>query len=203
MRFGWGLKRDLRRGVVLSCEAFDGKWGVVADRAWAVGQIQGMGLWLVPTLELVERLRSCFEGESVLELGAGRGYLSAALARAGLSVRAIDDGSWVRQDRTPMPPYFPVERQTAADSLRQLKPACVLCAWPPPQNTFESQVFMTPSVQVYVAIVSKHRLASGDWDAYRTQKDFDCTLVPDLDAALRPIEADQQLLLFRRRRRSG
>jgi hypothetical protein len=75
----------------------------------------------------------------------------------------------------------------------------VICSWPPPGNKFEVDVFKTKSVQMYIVILSKQPFASGNWSAYKNQNQFDCTTIPALNALLRPIEAEQQVFVFRRK----
>ena len=70
----------------------------------------------------------------VLEAGAGRGYLAAALApllaRQGIAFKAVDNGQGEFESGLPRHPA--VERTDALTALQDFSPDLVLYAWPPP-----------------------------------------------------------------------
>lgn len=188
----------LSSGKTYTRDAFDGVWKWIKDPLWAAAELQRHGYWSIPTKEFCDRVEAQAQGRSILEIGAGRGLLYQALQGRGLNLRAVDDGSWEASYKTAT--QLPdVERMDAVTALKKLKPAVVICSWPPPSNEFEQHVFLTPSVQLYLAVVSKYRFASGNWKCYQAQSQFSCSTSEPLNQMLRPIEADQQVLLFRRR----
>ena len=98
---------------------------------------QATGVYFFPSREWVQTLMRYLKLLGVtrlLEAGAGRGYLTAALApgcaAAGIRFRAVDqgDGEFV----SGLPVYAGVERADALTAARELRPEVVLYAWPPP-----------------------------------------------------------------------
>ena len=75
----------------------------------------------------------------------------------------------------------------------------MICSWPPAGNGFERTVFDTPSVQLYVVIGSRHRFATGGWDAYESQTAFELGEERDLSRLVLPPELDAAVYVFRRR----
>jgi hypothetical protein len=91
-----------------------------------------------------------------------------------------------------------VVRQDAREALRARRPQVVVCSWPPAGNAFEREVFRTRSVELYVVIGSRHRFATGDWDAYERQTTFALEESPELSALVLPPELEAAVRLFRR-----
>ena len=110
----------------------------VPDEAiWLMALSQATGVYFFPSREWVQTLMRYLKLLGVtrlLEAGAGRGYLTAALAplsaAAGIRFRAVDkgDGEFV----SGLPVYPGVERGEALAAIRELQPEVVLYAWPPP-----------------------------------------------------------------------
>ncbi len=107
------------------------------EAAWLMALSQATGVYFFPSREWVETLMRYLQLLRVtrlLEAGAGRGYLSAALAplctSAGIKFLAIDkgDGEFV----SGLPVYAGVERGDAYTCVREFKPEVVVYAWPPP-----------------------------------------------------------------------
>jgi hypothetical protein len=107
-------------------------------------------IYLLPTRPflraLAKRIRAC-SARRVLEVAAGDGFLSAALAREApdLRIAASDSGAWERpaarmnaRERRelknvaglPLGPH--VQRLEARAAIRKLKPDLVLACWLPP-----------------------------------------------------------------------
>jgi hypothetical protein len=59
-------------------------------------------------------------------------------------------------------------------------------------------VFATASVELYVVVGSKHEYASGDWTAYRRQREFALTEDPTLSRLVLPPELGSAVHVFRR-----
>lgn len=192
----------LERGQLLTQRTFDRRWSWVSHGACAASMIQKAGFWSIPTTELCHSIKNYTKDKDLLEVGAGRGLFVSGLRQCDVSVIGIDDHSW-DQAATPIHSALPhLRRLLARDALRQMKPKAVLSVWPPPGNIFERDIFATDSVEIYLAIVSKHRFASGNWADYQSASAqtgrFRCVISEPLNHLLRPIEAEQQLLVFRR-----
>ena len=120
----------------------EARWRELTNRvpdeaAWLMALSQATGVYFFPSREWVPTLIRSLNLLGVtrlLEAGAGRGYLTAALAplcaAAGIRFRAVDqgDGEFV----SGLPVYAGVERAAALTAARELRPQVVLYAWPPP-----------------------------------------------------------------------
>jgi hypothetical protein len=191
------------RGIVTTQKRFDALWSMIANKTAAAAAIQKSGYWSIPTREICAKISNLAQGEPILEIGSGRGLYLAGLRAAGANAQGIDDCSWAGALKTLGPARKHITRTDAASALRDMSPKVVLCVWPTPQNTFESLIFKTKSVQTYLVILSKHRFASGDWNAYKAVEasgNFTCTTLPETNMTLRPLEMEQQILIFRRMR---
>ncbi|MCX6118232.1 MAG: hypothetical protein NT027_11870 [Proteobacteria bacterium] len=189
----------LQRGQCPSMVQFDGIWKRLVSPAWASGQLQRLGFWSVPTKEFVERIAKHIGSRPCLEIGAGKGLLAAGLLKRCHDLTVVDDGSW-EGGRSPVKSMR--KKIVLLDAIRALKiysPEVVIASWPPPGNSFEKDIFATESVQLYIVINSKHQFASGNWDSYRQQKSFDCSISEPLNQLLRPVEAEQTVMIFRRK----
>jgi hypothetical protein len=111
--------------------------GVPDEAAWLMALSQATGVYFFPSREWVQTLRrylKLLRVTRLLEAGAGRGYLTAALApwcaATGIRFRAVDrgDGEFV----SGLPVYPAVERADAITAARELRPQVVIYAWPPP-----------------------------------------------------------------------
>jgi hypothetical protein len=139
-------------------------------------------LYLLPTRELIRGLgRACRKvGKSVLEIGAGDGFLSRALAEAepGLRIRATDSGAW-RKATARMTPAERrqwakvslaglalgpnVERLDAVDAVRRYRPDVVIAAWLPP-GPLLAQLIRSPCSFVIEIGAAGGVTAQGGWD---------------------------------------
>jgi hypothetical protein len=111
--------------------------GVPDEAAWLMALSQATGVYFFPSREWVQTLMRYLKLLGVtrlLEAGAGRGYLTAALtplcAAAGIRFRAADpgDGEFV----SGLPVFAGVEALDALTAARELRPQVVVYAWPPP-----------------------------------------------------------------------
>jgi hypothetical protein len=111
--------------------------GVPDETAWFMALSRATGVYFFPSREWVQALRRYLKLLGVtrlLEAGAGRGYLTAALTpwcpAAGIRFRAVDrgDGEFV----SGLPVYPGVETGDALLAARELRPEVVVYAWPPP-----------------------------------------------------------------------
>jgi hypothetical protein len=107
------------------------------EAAWLMALSRATGVYFFPSREWVQTLMRYLRLLGVarfLEIGAGRGYLTAALAplcaAAGIRFRAVDrgDGEFV----SGLPVYPGVERADALIAAREFQPEAAVYAWPPP-----------------------------------------------------------------------
>jgi hypothetical protein len=185
--------RDLERKPV-SLFWFRLVWPLLWQRRFLMPLVAPKGIYCFYSRRLVRALAELVGDRRCLEIAAGDGTLARFLADGGVWITATDDHSWrdVRFEA-------PVLRQDARDALRQYRPEVVICSWPPAGNPFEREVFETPSVQLYVVIGSRHRFASGDWQAYEQQTEFELAEDPRLSRLVLPPELEAVVLVFRRR----
>jgi len=112
--------------------------GAAADpEAYLAALSQATGVYFFPSREWVPRLLRYLRFLRVtrlLEAGAGRGYLTAALAplatAAGLEFRAVDRGDG--EFAAGLPVYRGVRRGDAFEIVLDFQPQVVLYGWPPP-----------------------------------------------------------------------
>jgi hypothetical protein len=107
------------------------------EAAWLMALSQATGVYFFPAREwgpTLIRYLKLLRVTRLLEAGAGRGYLTAALAplsaAAGIRFRAVDqgDGEFV----SGLPVFPGVERGDALAAATEFRPEVVLYAWPPP-----------------------------------------------------------------------
>jgi hypothetical protein len=152
------------------------------------------GIYCFYSKPLINALAELIGDRSCLEIAAGDGTLTRFLAAQGVDVVATDDHSWA--DVT-FPPE--VRQMDAPKALRAHDPEVVICSWPPAGNGFEQRVFETPSVQLYILITSRHRFASGNWEAYERQTGFEWAEDPALSRLVLPPELEAGVFVFRRK----
>lgn len=179
----------------VSMRRFRWLWPLVTQKRLLMPLVQPRGMYAFYSDELVAALLRLIDGRPTLEIAAGDGCLSGFLRAAGAEVRATDDHSWAQNIRYP---DF-VEKIDAVAALARERPEVVLCAYPPPKNGFEHEVFETPSVDLYLVITTKHRFAAGDWQAYESQRAFTMEADPAASRLILPPDIDPLLLIFRRK----
>jgi hypothetical protein len=111
--------------------------GVPDETAWLMALSQATGVYFFPSREWVQalgRYLKLLRVTRLLEAGAGRGYLTAALAPwcagAGIRFRAVDRGDG--EFASGLAVYPGVETGDALSAAREMEPQVVLYAWPPP-----------------------------------------------------------------------
>ena len=168
-------------------------WPLVWQRRFLMPLVGPKGIYCFYSRRLVEALAAMIGDRQCLEIAAGDGTLSRFLAAEGVDVVATDDHSWPDVG-------FPADvlRQDARKALRAHRPAVVICSWPPAGNTLRTRRLQDPSVELYIVISSRHRFASGDWDAYEEQSDFEFAEDPALTRLVLPPELDAAVYVFRR-----
>ncbi|MCL4501513.1 MAG: hypothetical protein M1438_06600 [Deltaproteobacteria bacterium] len=120
----------------------EGRWQELLNRepdpaAWLMALSQATGVYFFPSREWPGRLLrylKLLEITRLLEAGAGRGYLTAALTplceEAGINFKAVDKGEGEFQ--SDLRPYSRVERGDVFTISQEFRPEVVLYAWPPP-----------------------------------------------------------------------
>lgn len=169
-------------------------WPLVKGKAQVAAAIQNLGIYCVFSQDFGRVLKPMLQGRACLEIGAGDGSLTLLLEQLGVPVHATDDYSWSKRIRYPTW----VEQLPADAALHKYQPEVVLCSWPPPGNSFEKHIFTAQSVRLYIAIISKHRYAAGNWQSYEEQRAFRWEADSQLSRLLLPPEWDHEVLVFRR-----
>ncbi|HET9517787.1 MAG TPA: hypothetical protein VFO77_08690 [Actinoplanes sp.] len=169
-------------------------WPLLWQRRMLMPLVGPKGIYCFYSRPLIRELAELIGDRRCVEIAAGDGTLARFLTEAGTPVIATDDHSWAHAVSYP----DDVERLDARRALRRHQPQVVICSWPPAGNSFERDVFRTPSVQLYIVIGSRHRFSAGNWDAYEQQQDFVLAEDPRLSALVLPPELDSAVYLFRR-----
>lgn len=188
--------RDLERKPV-SLFWFRLVWPLVRRRRSLMPLVRPRGIYCFYSRRLIKKLARLIDGRGCLEIAAGDGTLARFLAADGVAITATDDHSWQQSIDYP----DTVLRQSAGKALRTHRPTVVICSWPPAGNSFERQVFETPSVELYIVISTRHELSAGNWETYRSQQGFELVEESGLGRLLLPPENDGAVLLFHRRSR--
>ena len=186
------FQHGLRRKPV-SMPLFRLLWPLVWQRRFLMPLVGPKGIYCFYSKPLIRKLAELIGDRRALEIAAGDGTLSRFLAEAGIDITPTDDYSW--RDVS-----FPkqVVRQDARDAVRSRKPAVVVCSWPPAGNDFEQAVFKTPSVELYIVVGSRHRFATGNWETYEQQSNFEFSEDEELARLVLPPELDAAVYVFRR-----
>jgi hypothetical protein len=142
------------------------------EAAWLMALSQATGVYFFPSREWVKTLMRFLRLLGVtrlLEVGAGRGYLSAALTPlctgAGIKFLAIDkgDGEFV----SGLPVYPGVECGDGQTCVREFKPEVVVYAWPPPGQSVAG-ICQAPFLHYLMLVGETEGGATGareDWQA--------------------------------------
>jgi hypothetical protein len=170
-------------------------WPMVWQRKRLMPLVQPRGIYCFYSLGLIEALAGLISSRRCLEIAAGDGTLTRFLKDQGVEVTATDSHGW--SNAVKYPDW--VGKLDARDALATHCPEVVICSWPPALNDFERYVFETPSVQLYVVIGSRHRVAFGNWEEYRRQSAFEFAEDGALGKLVLPPELESSVYLFRRK----
>lgn len=189
------------RPRALPCRLHRLAWRLLRNPAAVSAMLLEAGCYLIPPAELVREIRLVIGKRRTLEIGAGRGILAGCLRHAGVDITAVDDQSW----EGTIPIGRDVLVMDGREALVRFQPQVVLCSWPPPGNSFEREILAHPAVEMYIAILSRHRYASGDHQAYAKAEGFRCLKAETgpMAGMLLPPETGSVLYLFMRDKRAG
>lgn len=171
-------------------------WRMLPSRRMLMPLLQKQGIWNLYSREMIRELAQIIGPRQVLEIGAGNGVLSSFLTQAGIDVIATDDQSWGQYIK--YPPH--VQKIDAIKALNLYKCPAVLCAWAPPNNLFESKIFVSTSVEIYISIGSRHHGACFNLQAYEEQQGFDWAQNETLAAQILPPTGDWVVHIFKRKK---
>lgn len=174
-------------------------WPLVTQRRILMPLVQPEGIYCFYSQQLIQELRGLIAGRRCLEIAAGDGTLSSFLTAAGVDIVPTDDYSWQHEVKY----SAGVEKLDAQEALKKYAPEVVICSWPPAGNSFEQQVFRSKSVQLYVVIGSRHRIAAGNRESYEEQSAFEFCEDERLSSLVLPPELDSAVFLFRRKDSMG
>jgi hypothetical protein len=145
--------------------------GLPDKESWFMGLSQATGVYFFPSREWPPRLLRYLRRLGVarlLEAGAGRGYLSAALAplaaSAGVEFLAIDRGDGEFQAGLPISPL--VLPGDVFKVIRDFQPQAVIYAWPPPEQSVR-ELLRAPSLRYLLLMGEEKGGAAGareDWE---------------------------------------
>jgi hypothetical protein len=188
------FRRGFERKPV-SMTMFGLLWPLLWQKRFLMPLVKQRGIYCFYSSELIARLAEMIGGRRCLEVAAGDGTLTRFLAEKGIDTRATDDHSWRHAVEYPEN----VEQLEADAALKKYAPEVVVCSWPPAGNDFERQIFKTPTVETYIAIVSQHRVATGNWQDYETQDRYGWQEEPALSRLVLPPELGSIVLVFKRK----
>jgi hypothetical protein len=137
---------------------------------WLMALSAATGVYFWPSREWPPRfirLLRLLKVHRLLEAGAGRGYLSAALAplarQAGLTFKAVDKGQGEFQ--TSLPVAEEVEAGDVFAIAPEFQPEAILYAWPPPGQSL-APLFHTGALRHLIVVGEAGGGATGareDW----------------------------------------
>ena len=188
------FRRDLERKPV-SGFWFRFWWRLLPQRRFLMPLVQPKGIYCFFSKAFVKRLAKMIGDRPALEIAAGDGTLTRFLKAEGTNIRATDNYSW--SHAITYPPD--VEKTSVGPALAEHRPEVVICSWPPAGNEFERVVFACPTVKLYIAIVSRHSFAAGNWKEYGTQKNFVWTRDDHLSRLVLPPDLDPAVYVFERK----
>ena len=140
--------------------------------AWLMALSQATGVYFFPSREWPPRFLRflrLLKIRRLLEAGAGRGYLTAALAplcaAAGIDFRAVDKGEGEFQSG--LPAYPRVQRGDVFEASRDFRPEVVLYAWPPPGQSLDG-ICQAEFLHYLIFVGEVGGGATGDPEDWRT-----------------------------------
>jgi hypothetical protein len=139
---------------------------------WLPALSQATGVYFFPSREWPRRLVRWLRLLGIrrlLEAGAGRGYLTAALvpltAAAGIRYKAVDN--FQGEFQLGLPRHPAVEAGDAFEEVRRFAPEAVLYAWPPPGQSL-APLMATPGLRLIIVAGEPGGGITGAREDFRT-----------------------------------
>ena len=170
-------------------------WRFIHNKNLVINSLKSKGVYSLYSKDFVDGVARLLQSRDTHEIAAGDGTLTKFLKKSGANIAASDNNSWTHVVNF----GSGVRNLDASEALSIYRPKVVICAWPPPQNGFEKNVFKTPEVETYILITSRHDYATGDTKAYAEQEDFAYRINTDLSKLLIPQEVEAAVVVFNRR----
>lgn len=155
----------------------ESRWRELAARvpdeaAWLMALSQATGVYFFPSREWVQTLMrylKLLKVTRLLEAGAGRGYLTAALAplctAVGITFRAVDKGEG--EFVSGLPVYPGVEAGDANTLVQEFQPEVVVYAWPPAGQSVAA-ICQMPFLHYLILVGEAEGGATGDGQDWQT-----------------------------------
>lgn len=142
------------------------------QEGWLMALSAATGIYFFPSREwppvFIKYLR-LLKVRRLLEAGAGRGYVTAALAplaqEAGIRFKAVDKGESEFQHS--LPGYAGVEPGNVFAVIHEFRPDAVLYAWPPPGQSL-APLLQSSSLRYLIIIGERDGGAVGAREDWRT-----------------------------------
>jgi len=174
---------------------YEQTWPQLTQQSFLMPLVNKKGIYCFYSKDLILALKTLVNDLPCVEVGAGDGTLSRFLSDAGVQIQATDNYSWSAFITYPAE----VEKLDAKQTLKKYKPPVVVCSWPDPENSWEQEVFLCPSVVLYVVIGSATPGVTGNQGVYHSQTAFSCEERPDLAELVLPREQGNAVKVFRRK----
>ncbi len=182
----------------VSKECFLFFWKYIDNKGRLTEILQSTGIYAIYSTDLIHELCKILKDKKVLEVAAGDGtlgYMIKVNKNFDGEINITDDHSWTHKIKFPT---F-VEKLSATQALEKYRPQIVISSWPPPDNSFEKEIFHSPTVEMYIVIGSKHEFATGNQKSYQHQNKFKKIHRHDLTDMTLPQEWDHQVIQFIRK----
>lgn len=100
-------------------------------------------MWAAVDLTWTERLAAWLGDRTVLEIMAGRGWLSKALTHHGVQITATDDHSW----DTSRSSVFEVHTYSAQEAVKKFDAEVLVVSWPPYHS--DDEALLPPVLDIW------------------------------------------------------
>ena len=138
-------------------------------------------VWTRESVAAIQATLVGAKAQTILEVGAGDGRLTRALARhPAWTVVGQDDGSWAAEGQT-TPSVWPLRPESIAQSLAAIQPDTVVVSWMPYETDWTVDFRTCPSVRQYVVIGEGPSGCTGTDAVFDPPAPWQIQLVPDFD----------------------
>ena len=99
------------------------------------------GIWSLPNQKSADLLASQFQVHTGLEIMAGNGYWSKALANSSVKMIATDSLTWAKSSKTGQENFYQIEKLDALSAIEKYKNVdMIICSWAPNFGDIDYQV---------------------------------------------------------------